>query len=307
MTLSNIEYKKDSVSWQLNELFEAGKRAKYFADSTNSGLATDQKLFEKTSWQTVEDIDALLREPPKTLVVTDVQLESDVMLQGEFIDSNDSDVDLDGVEETSLDQIQTENLRKESKEQLFIETDNDDEVEQDNHVRRLEDEQSELEQVSISNDRYQEGFDAGMQQANEAFQNDLSFFKALFAEIDTKLNDMPPLWAQLSDLMLSLSYSLVKQHFTLHKEAMVNFFQTVLNDAGVNDHVPLILEVNPDVLVWFESNDLRIEHEGKLILREDASLSVGDIRLKYDDAIIEKILSRDLDALREQIILMVTN
>ncbi len=307
MTLSNTEYKKDSVSWQLNELFEAGKRAKYFADSTNSDLAIDQKSFEKTSWQTVDDLDALLREPPKTSVVTDVQLESDVILQGELIDDIDSDVDLDDLQETSLDQIQTENLPGKSKEQSFIETDIDDKVEQENHVPRLEDEQSELEQASITNDRYQEGFDAGMHHANEAFQSDLSFFKALFAEIDTKLNDMPPLWAQLSDLMLSLSYSLVKQHFTQHKEAMVNFFQSVLNDAGVNDHVPLILEVNPDVLAWFEANDLRIEHEGKLILREDSSLSVGDIRLKYDDAIIEKILSRDLDALREQIALMVAN
>ena len=123
----------------------------------------------------------------------------------------------------------------------------------------------------------------------------------LIRRVESRLSDIQPLWLQLSELTLAVASSVVRTSFEKDRGALSLFYKEILAESGFEDGVPLVLYVSPEIETWFTEERLKFDDSGLMTLRADASLELGDLRVEYDNLVVERILALDFSEAHERI------
>ena len=123
----------------------------------------------------------------------------------------------------------------------------------------------------------------------------------LIRRVESRLSEIQPLWLQLSELTLAVASSVVRTSFEKDRDALSLFYKEILAESGFEEGVPLVLYVSPEIETWFTEERLKFDDSGLMTLRADASLELGDLRVEYDNLVVERILALDFSEAHERV------
>jgi flagellar biosynthesis/type III secretory pathway protein FliH len=290
MILSNPDPNRGAVSWQLTELLAANKRAKSFSSATLADLSEIDGGFEKIAWQQFADLDSIAPLAPPAATIDNISLELGLASDDEIVPTVPS-----GVEQNKSSKV------------LEFESEGDAEVFADSEVdegQEFEDEK----QLSADSDLESESFLAGLAEGRrlEAEERSLQAeslhrCESVLEDIRAKLEDMPPLWSQLGELTSIVAETLVREKLSIDDSLLSRFYKSVIEEACIKEQVPVVVELNSQIEDWFAQSGLTLGFSDRVTIKADPSLSIGDIRISFDEVVVEKMLTSDAELLSQRI------
>lgn len=290
MTLSNPDPNRGAVSWQLTELLAANKRAKSFSSATLADLSETDGGFEKIAWQQFSDLDSIAPLAPAAATVDNISLELGLASDEEIVPTVPS-----GVEQNKSSQV------------LEFESEEDAEIFADSEIdegQELEDEK----QLSADSDLESRSFLAGLAEGRrlEAEERSLQAenlhrCESVLEDIRAKLEEMPPLWSQLGELTSLVAETLVREKLSIDDSLLSRFYKSVIEEACIKEQVPVVVELNGQIEEWFTQSGLTLDFNDRVTIKVDPSLSIGDIRISFDEVVVEKMLTADTALLSQRI------
>lgn len=290
MTLSNPDPNRGAVSWQLTELLAANKRAKSFSSATLADLSETDGGFEKIAWQQFSDLDSIAPLAPAAATVDNISLELGLASDEEIVPTVPS-----GVEQNKSSQV------------LEFESEEDAEIFADSEIdegQELEDEK----QLSADSDLESRSFLAGLAEGRrlEAEERSLQAenlhrCESVLEDIRAKLEEMPPLWSQLGELTSLVAETLVREKLSIDDSLLSRFYKSVIEEACIKEQVPVVVELNGQIEEWFTQSGLTLDFNDRVTIKVDPSLSIGDIRISFDEVVVEKMLTADAALLSQRI------
>jgi hypothetical protein len=290
MTLSNPDPNRGAVSWQLTELLAANKRAKSFSSATLADLSETDGGFEKIAWQQFSDLDSIAPLAPAAATIDNISLELGLASDEEIVPTVPS-----GVEQNKSSQV------------LEFESEEDAEIFADSEVdegQELEDEK----QLSADSDLESKSFLAGLAEGRrlEAEERSLQAenlhrCESVLEDIRAKLEEMPPLWSQLGELTSLVAETLVREKLSIDDSLLSRFYKSVIEEACIKEQVPVVVELNGQIEEWFAQSGLTLDFNDRVTIKVDPTLSIGDIRISFDEVVVEKMLTADAALLSQRI------
>mgnify|MGYP000004312247 FL=1 len=308
------------VAWHLTELLDAGKRAKFFSDAVESDSKEPNDKFEKSTWAQTDDVSSLKPLLSPEILVEDVKLEQEI---------------LEKFPETTITQLpDAVPTKQDTSEVVAVSAEHDqraaflesDAVELSSGLLKIDEHSSELGNALESEAVEFENQDEDLDEASEIGSSTLrepelsetsecppellqesdplhrlNQCQDLIRRVESRLSDIQPLWLQLSELTLAVASSVVRTSFEKDRGALSLFYKEILAESGFEDGVPLVLYVSPEIETWFTEERLKFDDSGLMTLRADASLELGDLRVEYDNLVVERILALDFSEAHERI------
>ena len=261
MTLSD---QSPSVSWRLNDLLKAGKKAKAFAAASWQPPEQEAESQKFAHWQPL--VVHLEPESPA---------EVEPLPEEELQDSEE--VEAQELQEAAeLEEAQVE-------EQAMV---------------------VEAVAEQAKRDSYEEGYQRGMEQGTADSEAKWAEAREAFVEltqsIRTAQDDMTAFYAPLKKLALHLAEQLVRGELTLSSAAIERLTKEALKDVEQQGEGPIIIRLHPVDLEKFSAH-LSGELDG-LDLRVDHDLSQGSVKVSIDDSAIEDLMEHRLEHLSEQLL-----
>ena len=259
MTLSDPS---PSVSWRLNDLLKAGKKAKAFASASwnHSPEAVAGGSF--TQWQ-----------PTVLSTVPDGATET------EPLEAPDQE-ELVAVEEV-LEVLDTE----------------EDIAEREAMVAKTVADQAKREAFE---EGYERGKEEASNQAELTLGAARDDFVALTQTLRAAQEDMTEFYQPLKKLALHLAEQLVRGELTLSSSAIERLTREALKDLEHQGEGPIVVHMNSTDVSKFKTS-LDGELEG-LDLRADDDLAQGSVQISIDDSAIEDLITHRLSALSEKLL-----
>ena len=288
--MSNPDPNRGAVSWQLTELLAANKRAKSFSSATLADLSETDGGFEKIAWQQFSDLDSIAPLAPAAATVDNISLELGLASDEEIVPTVPS-----GVEQNKSSQV------------LEFETEEGAEIFADPEIdegQELEDEK----QLSADSDLESRSFMAGLVEGRrlEAEERSLQAenlhrCESVLEDIRAKLEEMPPLWSQLGELTSLVAETLVREKLSIDDSLLSRFYKSVIEEACIKEQVPVVVELNGQIEEWFAQSGLTLDFNDRVTIKVDPTLSIGDIRISFDEVAVEKMLTADAALLSQRI------
>ena len=251
-----------SVSWRLNDLLKAGKKAKAFASASwnHSPEAVAGGSF--TQWQ-----------PTVLSTVPDGATET------EPLESPDQE-ELVAVEEV-LEVLDTE----------------EDIAEREAMVAKTVADQAKREAFE---EGYERGKEEASNQAELTLGAARDDFVALTQTLRAAQEDMTEFYQPLKKLALHLAEQLVRGELTLSSSAIERLTREALKDLEHQGEGPIVVHMNSTDVSKFKTS-LDGELEG-LDLRADDDLAQGSVQISIDDSAIEDLITHRLSTLSEKLL-----
>ena len=270
MTLS----RESSVSWRLNDLLTADRKAKEFAAAGWSGVGQIPSTVSAfTQWSpTVVDVGELTGEE-----LTDTL---------EEVDNEDISPDLH--QET---------------EELLSEPDNQNPEECDDSSREEEEAAESFAAEALDQakrEAYDEGYSKGRNVAEQEYKKSKEQLDALITSLRAAQQDMTAFYQPMKKLSLHLAQQLVRGELTLSSSAIERLTKGALDDLEYQGEGPIIVYLHPADRDHF--GDELYEDFTSLELRVDRSLSQGSVKISVDDTAIEDLIEQRLDKLSQQVL-----
>ena len=270
MTLS----RESSVSWRLNDLLTADRKAKEFAAAGWSDIGQAPSTVSAfTQWSpTVVDVGELTGE--------------------ELIDT---------LEEVDNDDISPD-LHQET-EELLSEPDNQKPEECDDSSREEEEAAESFAAEALDQakrEAYDEGYSKGRNVAEQEYKKSKEQLDALITSIRAAQQDMTAFYQPMKKLSLHLAQQLVRGELTLSSSAIERLTKGALDDLEYQGEGPIIVYLHPADRDNF--GDELYEDFTSLELRVDRSLSQGSVKISVDDTAIEDLIEQRLDKLSQQVL-----
>lgn len=308
------------VAWHLTELLDAGKRAKFFSDAVASDSKEPNDKFEKSTWTQTDDVSSLKPLLSPKILVEDVKLEQEILEKYPEIintqlpdalptkqdtsevvavpaehDQRAPSLEIDAVE-LSSGLLEIDDHSREVGDALkseAVEFENQDE--DLNEASKIDSSTLREPELSETSERPPE-----LLQESDSLHR-LNQCQDLIRRVESRLSDIQPLWLQLSELTLAVASSVVRTSFEKDRDALSLFYKEILAESGFEEGVPLVLYVSPEIETWFTEEGLKFDDSGLMTLRADASLEVGDLRVEYDNLVVERILALDFSEAHERV------
>lgn len=320
MILSKSSSDNAVVAWQLTELLDAGKRAKFFSDAVGRYSKKPDDKFKKITWDQADDVTSLKPLLANTFCVEDVKLEQEILKKHpETFDTQSSDelpingvtlevvtgpsehVSREGLSESDAeaskvglsqpDDYPSAALESLEAEGVLCESQHED-LDDASFAKSSRMKEPELGETSENTSKIAQELD---------YLYRLNQCQDLIGQIESRLAEIPPLWLQLSELTVAVASSVVKTSFEKDREALSFFYRGILAESGLEDGVPFLLYLNPEIATWFADEVLALDHIGSLTLRPDPNLEIGDIRVEYDNLVVERILALDFSEVHKRL------
>ena len=308
------------VAWHLTELLDAGKRAKFFSDAVASDSKEPNDKFEKSTWTQTDDVSSLKPLLSPKILVEDVKLEQEILEKYPEIintqlpdalptkqdtsevvavpaehDQRAPSLEIDAVE-LSSGLLEIDDHSREVGDALkseAVEFENQDE--DLNEASKIDSSTLREPELSETSERPPE-----LLQESDSLHR-LNQCQDLIRRVESRLSDIQPLWLQLSELTLAVASSVVRTSFEKDRDTLSLFYKEILAESGFEEGVPLVLYVSPEIETWFTEEGLKFDDSGLMTLRADASLEVGDLRVEYDNLVVERILALDFSEAHERV------
>lgn len=260
-----------SVSWRLNDLLVADKKAKEFATvgwNDPEQSAKVAPLFEEWS-PTVVDLAELVDS--EVLDAPDDALD-DPMGEGEQapeapVEGN-AEVEADSnaaLEEAQAAAVYAEEALQEAKR-----------------------------------DAHQEGYEEGRSESVAQYQKSKDDLDRLVGSLRTAQSDMTAFYHPLKKLALHVAQQLVRGELSLSPSAVERLIKSVLDDIEAQGEGPILIYLHP--ADRDNISDVIYDEFSNIDLRTDRSLSQGSVKISIDDTAIEDLMEQRLERLSEQIL-----
>jgi len=320
MILSKGSSDEAVVAWHLTELLDAGKRAKFFSDAVGSDSEEPNDKFEKSTWAQTDDVNSL-----KPLLSAEPRVE-DVKLEQEILEKHPENTDMQLSDELPTKRVVSEVVAAPAGHDQRAASVESDAVELSARLSKTDGNSSDLGEslkvevveFEIQDEDLEGASEIGSSTLREpelsettecrpeTVQEDESLHRLnqcqdLIRRVESRLSEIQPLWHQLSELTLAVASSVVRTSFEKDRDAVSLFYKGILAESGFEDGVPLLLYVSPEIETWFIEEGLKLDDSGLLTLRADASLELGDLRVEYDNLVVERILALDFSEAHERI------
>ncbi len=270
MTLSN----DTSVSWRLNDLLTADKKAKEFAAAGwNDGeqVAQVEAAFEQFS-PTVVDLEDLRQE--------------------EFVEELEEEVIAD--ENDSLEDIPpvtTEGPMDSSP------------VSDERQARELQEAAAVYAEEALQQakrEAHDAGYEKGRAESEAHYQKSKDNLDQLVASLRTAQSDMTEFYQPLKKLALHLAEQLVRGELSLSSSAIERIAKAALDDVESQGEGPILIYLHPADRDQF--GDELYDEFSTIELRSDRTLSQGSVKISIDDTAIEDLIEQRMDKLAEQVL-----
>lgn len=253
-----------SVSWRLNDLLQAGKKAKAFAAASWQPPVEASESSSFTHW-----------EPIVLDTVPEGAIEPGPL---------DDEVEQEAQEQEAPTEPDAAELQEaEAQQQIMVA-------------------QAVAEQAK--RDAFEEGYERGEEQGTQDSEAKWAQARQAFTEltqsIRTAQNDMTEFYAPLKKLALHLAEQLVRGELTLSSAAIERLTKEALQDVEQQGEGPIIIRLHPLDMEKF-SAQLDGELDG-LDLRGDPDLSQGSVKVSIDDSAIEDLIEHRLAHLSEKLL-----
>ena len=281
MTLSKIEANVESnseskqgsnadsqVSWRLNDLIQAGQKAKAFAatDWYNKDLPETQNSFELWTPTVVDD--------PSATAALDNQ-------------PSDKPDESTPLAEESAQELVCDDIAEDGTAENTDATAEQD-AEADLESAKID--QAALEQARA--DSFDQGYQQAMAEAEEKWSSAREDFIALTDSLRSAQSDKNDFYQPLKKLALHLAEQLVRGELTLSTAAIERLVDEAIKDIEQQGEGPIVVSLSPDDHQRFTahlSSDL-----DQVELRIDASLQQGSVKISMDDSAIEDLMENRL-------------
>ena len=268
MTLSDIE----QVSWKLNDLLEAGKKAKAFASVAPEDGTEERPSaggFALTTYSTTDQEDEAGKVVAEELPFSDED--------SEIIDIPDIDKeDLISVEQASPSLSDEEQLRA-------LE-------ESDPYKQRMQ---------AVHDKAFKEGYTKGLEEGEAGWHDSIKLLNEFVEKMRTASEDKTQLFEPLKKLSLHIAKHLVRGELSVSGLAIERLVLESLN----------LIEKNTKgvITVYLSPNDRKLYGEvaavnDRLDLQEDPSLSSGSLRLAFEESAVEDLIEDRLSSLSKLIL-----
>jgi len=256
------------VSWRLNDLIQAGQKAKAFAaiDWYNKDLPETQNSFELWTPTVVDDPSATAAlnnqpsdEPDESTPLAEEsaeELAGDDIVEGETAENTDAIAEKDAQADLESAKI----------------------------------DQAALEQARV--DSFDQGYQQAMAEAEEKWSSAREDFIALTDSLRSAQSDKNDFYQPLKKLALHLAEQLVRGELTLSTAAIERLVDEAIKDIEQQGEGPIVVSLSPDDHQRFTahlSSDL-----DQVELRIDASLQQGSVKISMDDSAIEDLMENRL-------------
>ncbi|MAH74048.1 MAG: hypothetical protein CBC09_08155 [Cellvibrionales bacterium TMED49] len=266
--------RESSVSWRLNDLLTADRKAKEFAAvGWNDTDQTASSASAFTQWTpTVVEVDELLGdEHSETLDEGDDDHISPDLHQDFEEAPSESD---DQNQEASDDAINEEEKSAESYAAEALEL--------------------------AKREAHDEGYLKGRDSAEREFKKSKEQLDNLITSLRAAQKDMAAFYNPLKKLSLHLAQQLVRGELTQSSAAIERLTKAALDDLEYQGEGPILVYLHPDDRDHF--GDEFYDDFTSLELRADRSLSQGSVKISVDDTAIEDLIEQRLDNLSQQVL-----
>ena len=269
MTLSN----DNSVSWRLNDLLTADRKAKEFAAvGWNEG-------------EHVSETEAGFQEfSPRVINIEDAHSEESVdKLEEEVVLEDHEPLD-EGAEElaevNSLEQEDTQEHAQEQEEAAAVYA------------------EEALQEAKL--EAHDIGYEKGRAEAQADYQKSKDNLDSLIASLRTAQSDMTEFYRPLKKLALHLAEQLVRGELSISSAAIERIAKAALDDVERQGEGPILIYLHPADRDQFSEE--MYDEFSTIELRSDRTLSQGSVKISIDDSAIEDLIEQRLDKLAEQVL-----
>ncbi|MDE0764068.1 MAG: FliH/SctL family protein [Porticoccaceae bacterium] len=263
-----------SVSWRLNDLLTADKKAKEFAAAGwNDGeqVAQVEAAFEQFS-PTVVDLEDLRQEEFVE------ELEEEVIAE-----ENDSLED--------IPPVTTEGPMDSSP------------VSDERQARELQEAAAVYAEEALQQakrEAHDAGYEKGRAESEAHYQKSKDNLDQLVASLRTAQSDMTEFYQPLKKLALHLAEQLVRGELSLSSSAIERIAKAALDDVESQGEGPILIYLHPADRDQF--GDELYDEFSTIELRSDRTLSQGSVKISIDDTAIEDLIEQRMDKLAEQVL-----
>jgi hypothetical protein len=93
----------------------------------------------------------------------------------------------------------------------------------------------------------------------------------------------------------------VREKLSIDDSLLSRFYKSVIEEACIKEQVPVVVELNSQIEDWFAQSGLTLGFSDRVTIKADSSLSIGDIRISFDEVVVEKMLTSDAELLSQRI------
>ena len=261
------------VTWRLNDLLEAGKKAKAFASNPmqKNADSMDSKNFSLTSYELASELDGTSNEPSES----QSDLEENV---------NDS----------------SEEEPEELESQEGSETVPPDNLQEEDYHRMIEDSEVFKKRIQQAReDGVKEGLAKGADEAKEEWENSLQSLKQFLNHLRAADSDKSRYFEPVKKLSVHLANHLVRGELSLSGIAIERLVHEALSLVEKNSKGVIVVWLNPEDKERYQEVALL---DDQLELREDPDLTAGSVRLSFEDSAIEDLIENRLSSLSELVL-----
>jgi len=269
MTLSDTK----QISWKLNDLLEAGKKAKAFAsnpaDDEGSGSDNALETFALTTY-----------ESPSIMELSEALSTEELILSEETTEKPD----------LSEDEGEEEALEIETDIPLSFEDNLEAMEESDIYKQRIQE---------ARDSAFKEGYAKGLEEGKVEWSDSTLLLNEFLGKLRTESEDKAQFFDPLKKLSLHIAKHLVRGELSLSGLAV---------ERLVLESLSLIEKNSKGIItVYLSPNDSKRYKEvaamnDRLDLQDDPSLSSGSVRLTFEESAVEDLIENRLSSLSKLIL-----
>ncbi len=266
-----------SVSWRLNDLLAADRKAKAYAEvgwNDADGKSPDALAQSFKEWTPI--------------LVDETSGETDEQDLEKSLESLESEQINEAVDVQEVMPEQLEEITEKDEAQSALD------------ANKQAAKYAEEALQAAKKEAHDAGYEKGREESRAHFQKSKDSFEAMVASLQAAQNDMNEFYQPLKKLALHLAQQLVRGELSLSSSAIERLIKAALDDIEGQGEGPIMIFMHPSDRDHF-GEELYDEYSG-IELRSDRTLSQGSVRISIDDSAIEDLMEQRLSRLAQQIL-----
>jgi flagellar biosynthesis/type III secretory pathway protein FliH len=151
--------------------------------------------------------------------------------------------------------------------------------------------------------RFEEGVEEGKRLAEAAQGSQQETHERLLEALAQHFGSLPAVWPIVTDLSLDIAKTVCLQSLTLDPGVFRDYVARALEDAELPNDLPVEIRLSEATALLVDQDTLAAKFpEQHFSIVVDTALVDGDITVAYDQVTVDRLLEREFEQLREQLI-----
>jgi len=151
--------------------------------------------------------------------------------------------------------------------------------------------------------RYEEGVEEGKRLLEASQQSQQAMHERLVEALAQQFAALPAIWPIITDLALDIANTACLQSLKLDPDLFKSYVLRALESAELPKELPVEIRLSESTAPLIDRDVLASQFPDQAItIVADAKLADGDISIAYDQVTVDRLLEREFEQLREQLI-----